>query len=57
MYQQNVGLFIVIIGVAVMVIGLIVWMGGFSWFGHLPGDIRIEKTSVRFYFPITSMIL
>jgi len=23
----------------------------------LPGDIRIEKENVRFYFPITTMIL
>jgi len=23
----------------------------------LPGDIRIEKENVRFYFPVTTMIL
>lgn len=28
-----------------------------NWFGHLPGDIRIEKENSRFYFPVTSMIL
>jgi len=28
-----------------------------GWSGHLPGDIRVEKENVRFYFPITTMIL
>ena len=27
------------------------------WIGRLPGDIRIEKESFHFYFPITTMIL
>ena len=28
-----------------------------SWFGRLPGDIRIEKENSRIFFPITSMII
>ena len=28
-----------------------------SWFGNLPGDIKIDKPNAKFYFPITSMIL
>lgn len=28
-----------------------------NWIGRLPGDISIEKENVRFYFPITTMIL
>lgn len=28
-----------------------------TWFGRLPGDVRIEREGFRFYFPITSMIL
>ena len=53
------GKMIVIIGAVIMVIGLVVWLAGdkFSWFGHLPGDIRIERKNMRFYAPITSMIL
>jgi hypothetical protein len=38
-------------------LGLVVYWGGFSWFGRLPGDIRYETDSTRIYFPITSMIL
>ena len=28
-----------------------------SWFGKLPGDIRIESERSKTYIPITSMIL
>lgn len=39
--------------------GLIIWLTGnkMHWIGNLPGDIRIEKENVKFYFPITTMIL
>ncbi len=59
MEMQPIGKIIVIIGVILVVIGVVVWLAGdkFSWFGHLPGDIRVEKKNMRFYAPITSMIL
>jgi hypothetical protein len=28
-----------------------------SWFGRLPGDIRIERDTVRVYVPLMSLIL
>ena len=31
--------------------------GAFSWFGNLPGDVRIEGENSRVFIPITSMIL
>ena len=31
--------------------------GWLSWFGRLPGDIRIERENVRFYFPIITMVV
>jgi hypothetical protein len=34
-----------------------VWAGGLSWFGRLPGDIRIERGNVRIYIPVISMLL
>jgi hypothetical protein len=48
---------LVIIGVAVALIGVAVWWGGFDWFGRLPGDIRIERETVRVYIPIVSMVV
>ena len=44
-------------GLAITVIGLLVWWGGLSWFGHLPGDIRIERETVRIYIPLVSMLV
>ena len=44
-------------GVAVILVGLVVWSGGLSWFGRLPGDIRIERESVHVYIPLVSMLL
>jgi hypothetical protein len=51
------GLLLVVAGALLFVVGLLVWSGAISWFGRLPGDIRIERTSTRVYVPITSMLL
>jgi len=48
---------IVLAGLAIIVIGLLVWWGGFGWFGRLPGDIRIEREAVRIYIPLVSMLV
>ena len=50
---------LIIIGVVLVFIGLSLsyapWL--LSWFGKLPGDIRIEREHGVFYFPITSMLI
>jgi len=53
------GRILIIIGIILIVIGstLIFLPKLFSWFGHLPGDIRIEKENTRVFIPITSMII
>ncbi|MCJ8167504.1 DUF2905 domain-containing protein [Pontibacter sp. E15-1] len=53
------GKMLVLLGVLLVLVGLVVWLAGdkFSWFGHLPGDIRIERKNMRFYAPIASMLL
>ena len=54
---RNLGGFIVLAGVVIAVIGLLAWAGGLSWFGRLPGDIRIERGNVHVYVPVVSMLL
>ncbi len=44
-------------GTALIIIGLIAKTGALSWFGQLPGDIRIEREGFQLYFPLMSMIL
>ena len=51
------GLLLVGLGALLAVVGLVIYWGGFSWFGKLPGDIRYEGESTRVFVPITSMIL
>jgi hypothetical protein len=51
------GPILVAAGVVLVLVGLLVWSGGLGWFGRLPGDIRIERESVRIYVPIVSMLL
>lgn len=55
--RSSLGALLVLAGIILIVVGVLAWTGLLSWFGRLPGDIRIEKPNVRVYFPITSMIL
>lgn len=54
-----IGKLIIGIGFLLILIGLIVLTGAdlFSWFGNLPGDIRIERDNFSLYFPVTTMII
>lgn len=53
------GKLILILGLVITAIGAALtwapWL--LSWFGKLPGDIRIEKEGSGFYFPVVSMII
>jgi hypothetical protein len=55
--DRSVGLLVVVGGIFVVVVGLLIYAGGLSWFGRLPGDIRYESGNVRVYVPIVSMLL
>jgi hypothetical protein len=49
------------IGALLLMIGLVLLLSkgrlGLDWFGHLPGDFRIERDNFRFYAPIASMLI
>jgi len=47
----------VALGVGLVIVGLLVWSGALSWFGRLPGDIRIEREGMHVYIPLVSMLL
>jgi hypothetical protein len=51
------GFWIVVGGACLIAIGLLVYSGGFNWFGKLPGDIRHESDRVSVYIPFVSMLL
>jgi len=57
--MQSVSKVFISLGLLFIAVGVLTWLFGnwFSWFGKLPGDIRIERENFVFYAPITSMII
>ena len=54
---MNAGALLVLAGIVLVAIGLLAWSGALSWFGHLPGDIRVQRDSSTFFMPLTSMLV
>jgi hypothetical protein len=57
MSSPSLGPILIMLGLGLAVVGLLVWAGALGWFGRLPGDIRIERESVRIYMPFASMLV
>lgn len=49
--------FLITLGVALILLGLLYPYLASLGFGKLPGDIHIKKDNFSFYFPITSAII
>lgn len=57
MSSLSAGSVLIAIGLGLALVGVLVSLGGFGWFGRLPGDIRIERETMRVYIPFASMIV
>jgi len=55
--NKPLGQLIVVLGLVIVVVGLVTMRGWLGWFGHLPGDVRVERPNARIYVPIVSMLL
>jgi hypothetical protein len=57
--MERMGKQIVWLGVAIVCVGLVIWLAGdkLKFLGRLPGDIRIERDNFRVFIPITTMLL
>ena len=55
--RSPLGLVLIAIGVVLVIVGILFWLGALSWFGRLPGVIRVERPGFRFYAPIVSMLI
>jgi len=55
----NIGKIVIIAGVALVVIGAVIYLAGRMNLpiGRLPGDIRIQRENFTFYFPLGTTIL
>ena len=57
MSRTELGRLIVGTGAVLVLVGVLVWSGALAWFGCLPGDIRVERETVRIYIPLASMLV
>jgi len=58
MVMSDLGKILVFAGVALVIIGAILWSGfGRSWLGRLPGDIHYTKGNFSFYFPVVTCLV
>lgn len=57
MHRSTLGFLLIAIGILLVIVGVLASMGALSWFGRLPGDIRVERPGFRLYAPIISMLL
>jgi uncharacterized membrane protein len=57
--MPQLGKILIFAGIILIIAGLVIYFaeGKLGWIGHLPGDIRVEKENMKFYFPITTMVL
>jgi len=55
--SQELGKLIVGGGVVLVLLGLLVWTGALSWFGRLPGDLRVERPGFRLFVPWVSLLV
>lgn len=55
---SGMGKLLIVVGIALVIIGVLISLAGkIPYLGKLPGDIRIEKKHVSFYFPIATCLL
>lgn len=57
--MQSAGKILLLTGLCLCIAGVIVLIAGnkISWFGNLPGDIKIKRENFNIYIPVTSMLL
>jgi hypothetical protein len=55
--NRQIGMIVVLAGVALIGLGVLIYSGAMRWFGKLPGDLRYESDHVQFYAPLASMLI
>ncbi|MBI5821626.1 MAG: DUF2905 domain-containing protein [Verrucomicrobia bacterium] len=56
--MNDVGKMLVLAGLVLAGVGALLWLGPkLPWLGRLPGDLSVERSSFRFYFPLTTCII
>ena len=54
---QSLGKVLIALGVVLVVVGVLVWLGARAGLGSLPGDIAWRRGNTAIYVPIVSSIV
>ena len=55
--SRGLGGALIVVGLGLILLGGLAWVGMLGWFGRLPGDIRLERGATRIYVPLVSMLI
>ncbi|MRR14724.1 DUF2905 domain-containing protein [archaeon] len=56
--MKNAGTILIVSGAVLVLLGIFLLAGGsLSWLGRLPGDVRISRPGMSFFFPVTTCIV
>jgi len=57
--MEHLGKILVSLGAFLIVVGLLFWLAAdkLSWFGRLPGDLRIDRPGFQLYAPLMTSLL
>ena len=55
--MNEIGKFLVLIGVVLVIVGALLWLGFGKWLGKLPGDLHYTRGDFSFHFPIVTCVV
>jgi hypothetical protein len=55
--ERELGRFLIVAGIMIVLIGAFLSAGGRLGLGHLPGDISLSRGNVRIYIPLGTCIV
>ena len=56
-WMNEIGKALVVLGIALVIVGGLLWLGFGKWIGKLPGDIHYTRGNFSFNFPIVTCVL
>ena len=55
--MNEIGKVLVVVGIAFVIVGALLWLGFGKWLGKLPGDVHYTRGDFSFHFPIVTCVV
>lgn len=55
--MNEIGKVLVVVGIALVIVGALLWVGFGKWLGRLPGDVNYTRGDFSFHFPIVTCVV